>query len=109
MSEAEDFGGGKRVERAEIERRVREIVARNQEVLRSVPEDVGGDEYWRALQREGRSATLSVRRLEGGGMDEQFDMFFIDVDGQAVEMTYFVGDEVAASFWVDLNRIESLE
>lgn len=109
MSGPEDFGEGKRVERAEIERRAREIVARNQEVLRSVPEGAGNDEYWGALRREGSPATVSVRRLDGGVADERSGMFFIDVDDRAVEMTYFIGDGVGESFWVDLDRIESLE
>lgn len=105
----EDFGGGKRAERVEIEARVREIVSRNQEILKKVPEGVEAAEYWETLRREGRPATLTVRRPDGSGVLEQRDMYFIDTDVETVEMTYFSDDGVEESFFVAFDRIESLE
>lgn len=97
------------MEREEVEARVRAAVARNQEVLRAVPEGASDVEYWGALLREGQPVRLRVRRLDSGPPDEQSDIYLLEETGGYVELTYFRGDEVAEAFSVEMDRIEWVE
>ena len=98
------------VERAELETKIRLAIAKNQEALNAVPEDVTGAEYWNALHREGAPRALSVSRLEGDAIDTQPEIYLLHEEGGQVEVTYFRDDgEIGESFWIAMERIKAIE
>lgn len=97
---------GGEMERAEIERRVREAIARNQEVLTAVPETASVDEFWEAL-RGGQSLHLRVSRPEGGPDQESTGIYPLEEDGDQIEITFFAPDgKIGERYWIELARIK---
>lgn len=82
----------KEMERAELEVKMRAAIAKNQDALNAVPEDVTGAEYWNALRREGVPRSLSVSRLDGDVVDTQPEMYLLQEEEGHIEATYFRDD-----------------
>lgn len=107
MSGPEQFGGGWRTERPEVEQRIQEVCERNQAILESVPPEVEMDAYWGTLRREGVPVSLRVRQSSGAVL-EQTDMYLLEVIDDGVRMTYFDEDGVGQDFPVALVDIEAV-
>lgn len=98
------------MERAELEAKIRAAIAKNQEALNKVPENVTGAEYWNALRREGAPRSLSVSRLAVDVIDTQPEMYLLQEEGGHVEVTYFRdNDEIGESFWIAVERIKAVK
>lgn len=97
-------------ERAELEAKIRAVIARNQEVLNAVPEEASAEEYWEALRREGRPCTLRVSQLDSDAVDPQPEMYILQEDDGQVEIIYFRDNgEPGYRFSIAMERIKAVE
>ena len=95
-------------ERTEIEAKIRDAIRHNENLLRSVPEEVHVNKYWATLQREGRAMRMRVRNPDGTEI-EQSGMYLLEENNGSIEMTYFDEQGVGERFWVELDRIIVVE